>query len=64
MREFNGNSSCGMLQSKSFLWGVQQESVCEERCWNSPAQCQRNANAVPTPVSYTHLRAHETGAYL
>eukprot|EP00959_Pyramimonas_sp_CCMP1952_P012257 258793-Pyramimonas_sp.AAC.1 len=23
-----------------------------------------NSGGTPTPVSYTHLRAHETGAYL
>eukprot|EP00959_Pyramimonas_sp_CCMP1952_P211789 4432065-Pyramimonas_sp.AAC.1 len=29
------------------------------REWNGP-----KVNALLTPVSYTHLRAHETGAYL
>eukprot|EP00959_Pyramimonas_sp_CCMP1952_P346957 7266860-Pyramimonas_sp.AAC.1 len=44
------------VQGEPFLWdvsigilrvGVQLESLCKGRCWNSPAQCQRSANAMP-----------------
>eukprot|EP00959_Pyramimonas_sp_CCMP1952_P225844 4722631-Pyramimonas_sp.AAC.1 len=38
------DASIGIL-----LVGAQQESFCEWRSWNSPAQRQRNTSAVPTP---------------
>eukprot|EP00959_Pyramimonas_sp_CCMP1952_P201463 4212919-Pyramimonas_sp.AAC.1 len=43
-----GQSCVVDFKRNPFCGGFQQESFCEGRHSDSPAQCQRNAGALPT----------------